>query len=780
MLSIFSKLRGKKTQMNRSQRKSGSPLKVELLEDRSVPATFWVSPNGSNSNPGTQDQPFQTIAFALSVTGQDPAADTINIFPGTYSESMANQPANPTQPGNTDTLNYGLYVAPNNPVTLQGVDANGATINSSANVQATIRAGINLNVPNESKYNVSNFAIYAPNSVLNGLKFEAAAVTNSTAPGYDLITIYGNNITVSNSVINSGVVDPNLDEQPLGTNGSGITVADPSFTSSTLVSSITSFNIDSNVISGGVLITRGAGFGVADASSLKITRNTLSTGYYGNVAVYGNLGDPVGNPYYIYDAAIPAVGGPGLQNTFIGSPNNPAFRQFVYFYGNSALAMTKAQLDFAVSGNNLVGNYSYAVDSTGIPQATGNSATGGNPGDNNFFGFSIYNSVSELGDIVTVNPSNAAANWPVRAGNTVNYQVSQSGSANVTLSDLIFNPQGTSSADYKLVMGTTPGVGDVRALTLTGALAASVDGNGAGNTINGNTGPNTIRGFAGNDFLNGNAGNDNLAGGTGNDNINGGTGIDTAIFDGNLNNFRITYNSSTRTFSVQDIRQAGPEGNDAVTNVEFFQFNDTLVTVVTPGSAFNTVGLGLSATAPGNIIFIGSGSYNESVNINQNVTLIGFGQVLIATATIGGNARLGSSTVNVQVQTVNLSQVGGTNSRPTDAVLISINALGYGTASTINFFGDPNSGTDQGKAGNFTTGINLYRRVLLVGTASGASRTQIGNTTVPSGNIRYTSLIAGQPAPQNIIFRNGINLSSTRPTAPVPPTNGIYQLPNYN
>ncbi len=201
--------------------------------------------------------------------------------------------------------------------------------------------------------------------------------------------------------------------------------------------------------------------------------------------------------------------------------------------------------------------------------------------------------------------------------------------------------------------------------------------------------------------------------------------------------------------------------------------------VPTPDTAFDTVAKGVLNTAVGGIIFISAGQYNEAVAIDRDVTLIGFGQVLIASATIGGNARLGSSTVNVQIQTVNITQIGGTRSRPTDAVLLSINALGYATASTINLSGDPNGATNQAKAGDFDTGMDLYRRVKLVGTLSGANRTIVGANPAPSGNIRYTSLIAGQPAPVSLTFRNGINLSSTRPPAPVPPTSGVYALPTY-
>ena len=275
--------------------------------------------------------------------------------------------------------------------------------------------------------------------------------------------------------------------------------------------------------------------------------------------------------------------------------------------------------------------------------------------------------------------------------------------------------------------------------------------------------------------------------------LTGSVATETETFPGRLSDYKITQ-LTNKAFVLEDVFHPHPTGTKAwlkatISNYEYFAFSDTTVTVVTPvvkqqgvatpDTVFDTVAKGVLNTAVGRIILISAGQYNEAVAIDRDVTLIGFGQVLIASATIGGNARLGSSTVNVQVQTVNINQIGGSRSRPTDAVLLSINALGYSTASTITLKGDPNGATNQAKAGDFDSGMDLYRRVKLVGTLEGANRTIVGANPAPSGNVRYTSLIAGQPAPVNLTFRNGINLSSTRPPAPVPPTTGVYALPTY-
>ena len=780
MFSIFSKFR-KSQRVNRlvSPKLSTSKIALESLEDRAVPAIFWVSPTGSDQNSGTSiDSPFKTISHALEVTGLDTTKDTVNILPGSYAETMTG-PANPNVLG-SPTFTYGLYIAPTNPVALQGVTQSGVAITSPGSVAATITAGSTVGGPGNEIYNVSNFAIYASTTDLLGIKFDASQASGSQAPSTDLLAIYGNNISVQNSVIRSGVTDALNPVQPVGTNSSGISIIDPTFTSVSTVSSITGYNINNNTIEGGILISHGAGIGAAQ-SNLKITKNTISDGFYGNIAIYGNLNSP-DDTFFIYDAALPAIGGVGLGNTLISTDTNAAWRQLVYFYSKSSLAPTKAQLD-SIFANNSIADYTYATDSLGNPRITGNTATGGQPGDNNFFGFSVYSNVTQLSTVITDNPQNATANWPVSSGNIVNYNVGTSGIGLVNLTDLTLNPQGSTPANYKLVLGTTPnGTGgsvDVKNITVSGALNTNVDGNSAGNTINGNTGANVLSGFAGADFLNGNAGDDTLIGGSGNDTINGGTGIDTVVLTGNFNNYKITYNSSTKAFSLLDNRSGSPDGTDVVSNIEYIQFADSKVTVVTTASGFNTVSLGLANTAAKDIIFIGGGNYNESISITKDVSLVGFGSVVINQATISGNARLGSTTVNVQVSTVNMNQVGGTRSRPTDAILISIAATNWAAAGTINFSGDPAGLTNAQKSGVFAYQADAYRRVKLVGTNTAGTRTSIGDPLTPPGIVRYTSLLTGQALPTNITFVGGSLVKAVTPPAPITPADGVYQLPTY-
>lgn len=101
-----------------------------------------------------------------------------------------------------------------------------------------------------------------------------------------------------------------------------------------------------------------------------------------------------------------------------------------------------------------------------------------------------------------------------------------------------------------------------------------------GGTLNGGAGDDTLTGGAGDDSLDGGTGDDTLTGGTGDDRIDGGDGIDEAVYEGDLSDFRITYDSANDSFTVID-NNAGDgldEGTDIVTNVENFTFGDQTYT----------------------------------------------------------------------------------------------------------------------------------------------------------------------------------------------------------
>jgi serralysin len=93
----------------------------------------------------------------------------------------------------------------------------------------------------------------------------------------------------------------------------------------------------------------------------------------------------------------------------------------------------------------------------------------------------------------------------------------------------------------------------------------------------GGSGNDTIIGNAIANTLNGGGGNDTITGGAGNDTIIGGAGTDTAVYSGSRASYTVSYNATTQTFTLVDLRSGSPDGTDTVTGVEYFQFGGTTV-----------------------------------------------------------------------------------------------------------------------------------------------------------------------------------------------------------
>jgi serralysin len=104
----------------------------------------------------------------------------------------------------------------------------------------------------------------------------------------------------------------------------------------------------------------------------------------------------------------------------------------------------------------------------------------------------------------------------------------------------------------------------VENLTLTGNSAINGTGNQADNIITGNSNANILKGGTGNDTLNGDLGNDTL---------NGGLGNDQAIYHGNINEYKFTYNKGL--IMIKDINPInGDEGTDTLTDIESAVFTN--------------------------------------------------------------------------------------------------------------------------------------------------------------------------------------------------------------
>lgn len=108
-----------------------------------------------------------------------------------------------------------------------------------------------------------------------------------------------------------------------------------------------------------------------------------------------------------------------------------------------------------------------------------------------------------------------------------------------------------------------------------------VDGGAGNDLIQGGSGKDQLLGGAGDDIalggaeddrLVGGASNDVLEGGQGDDVLEGGDGTDLASFSGKLSEYRI-FKLNENTWRISDTLN-GRDGNDTLTNIEKFYFND--------------------------------------------------------------------------------------------------------------------------------------------------------------------------------------------------------------
>ena len=113
--------------------------------------------------------------------------------------------------------------------------------------------------------------------------------------------------------------------------------------------------------------------------------------------------------------------------------------------------------------------------------------------------------------------------------------------------------------------------------------------------LDGGGGNDVISGELGIDLIYGGLGDDILSGGAGDDFIDGGEGNDTATYQGNFNNYQITFDNGL--LKIIDLT-LDRDGSDTLTRIEFLKFNDTTKTVIQlPGAPNQTPTYTLTPTA---------------------------------------------------------------------------------------------------------------------------------------------------------------------------------------
>jgi len=128
---------------------------------------------------------------------------------------------------------------------------------------------------------------------------------------------------------------------------------------------------------------------------------------------------------------------------------------------------------------------------------------------------------------------------------------------------------------------------NVEVLSLTGS-ALDGAGNELDNLIDGNDIGNTLEGNDGADDIQAHGGNDTIDGGAGDDTIDGGDGNDQLIYQGNQDDYNVTFDADSNTWRVQDANGTDgdgiDEGIDSITNVETFIFANGEISTTEPST----------------------------------------------------------------------------------------------------------------------------------------------------------------------------------------------------
>ena len=259
------------------------------------------------------------------------------------------------------------------------------------------------------------------------------------------------------------------------------------------------------------------------------------------------------------------------------------------------------------------------------------------------------------------------------AGGTIDIGVSGFENANLSLDnveDLVFNAGGAgdtlnltgdfSGTDLLTTTVSFNGGGGVDTLDASGLTSAHrVVATGEG-------GSDSLAGGAGDDSLSGGADDDDLAGNDGNDQIDGGLGSgDTAFFNGEVGDYSISVLSDG---SFQVVDTVGSDGTDIVSNVEFLNFNGTVISITGPVlvidaagvliGSFATIQAGVDAATVGSTVLVAPGTYAENVTIDKSIDLLSTGGREVTTIQGSVDSELGTIFLRPGADDVQIGAVG--------------------------------------------------------------------------------------------------------------------------
>jgi Ca2+-binding RTX toxin-like protein len=602
---------------------------------------------------------YQHVQDAINAAS---GAATILIAPGTYTESGSD--------GIGHTV--GLYINKAN-LTLQGVDANGAAITTSAGAVAN---GATIISGHQTGFGANHWVDFGgDNTVIQGLHLQAGTETNNK-----LLEIWGNNVTVENNFIDiykGGTVDSQAAAVYLNDNG-------------TTSSEIDSYAITGNVLNGMIVVANGVGdpsthqFGATQL----ITNNHFQGAFDYNTGLgrYSDVvlnGQSSGTPWLLAPTQIPTITG----NTFSDNSTPIILRGLD---DDRANFPTVGQVDqiLAANGNNNT-TYAYVIDPSSGLLRTDDPFIGGSPVATHRF--IVANSINTLNLALDTTPDAVFGGQRgyIHNGDTVVVQSGATGTVNSALMvDNLTVKATVHSTDLNLTLATqfvdgsaipNGGVHNVTLTDYAAGLGANVDvtGNALANVIVGNSGANRLDGGSGNDVIQAGGGNDAIlyAVGGGVDTLDGGSGSDTLFVSGTAGNdsISVVVNGSGVVTSIQGMSPTSVESYvvDAGTGTDTLSYAGTTSAVSVNLGAGSATGF----TSASGIENVTGGSAGDSLTGDSNAnTFTGGG---------GNDTIVGGSGIDTAAYTATINTSGITDDGAGHFVVATGGSEGTDTLSGV-------------------------------------------------------------------------------------------------